>query len=322
MKNITKLTIIIFLILLCTLYSCRNEDIPTLTTSGITSITTTSAVSGGNIISDGGAEITSRGVCWNSEGNPTVANKTTSDGTGTGSFNSNLMHLIPNTYYHLRAYATNRIGTGYGDEQGFATLDLARDSINDVDGNTYLTVMIGTQTWMAENLKTTKYNDNTSIPLVTDNSEWNNLNSPGYCWYNNDALTYKSDYGALYNWYTVATMKLCPSGWHVPTDDQWLILETYLGGESVAGDKLKETGQTHWIISNAGVTNETGFTALPGGGRVDGAFTSIGLAGAWWTSTAYDTQNALCYELDADIVELLSGNLSKRLGFSVRCIKD
>ena len=185
MKNITKLVSLLFLIILSILYSCKNEEIPTLTTAEATGITTASAVSGGNITSDGGAEITSRGVCWNSQGNPTVANKTTSDGSGTGSFNSSLTQLLPNTYYYIRAYATNSAGTGYGDEQGFATLDLTVGSVNDIDGNTYKTVTIGTQTWMAENLKTTKFNDNTSVTLVTDNSEWSNLNSPAYCWYNN-----------------------------------------------------------------------------------------------------------------------------------------
>jgi uncharacterized protein (TIGR02145 family) len=322
MIKITRLSVLGFLIISAILYSCRKEEIPAVTTADITSITTTSAKSGGNITSDGGAKITSRGVCWNSTGNPTVANKTTSDGTGTGSFSSSLTLLKPGTYYYLRAYATNNAGTGYGNEQSFATLDIITGSLDDIEGNTYKTVTIGTQVWMAENLKTTRYNDNTLIPLVTDNVAWSHLITPGYCWYNNDASAFKSDYGALYNWYTVATGKLCPSGWHVPTDLQWSELAEYLGGETLAGDKLKEEGEAHWTILNSGATNESGFTALPGGGRIDGSFVYIGTAGAWWTATAYDAENALCRELDNNIVELLKGYLGKNQGFSVRCIQD
>jgi uncharacterized protein (TIGR02145 family) len=321
MKKNSKLTSIVFLILFSILYSCKNEEIPTLTTVEITSITTTSAVSGGIINSDGGAEVSSCGVCWNTSGNPTIANSKTSDETGKESFSSNLTQLTPNTYYTVRAYATNSAGTGYGNELSFVTPDITIGSVNDVDGNTYKTVLIGTQTWMAENLKTTKYNDNTSIPLITDNTAWNSLISPGYCWYNNDASTYGSTYGALYNWHTAATGKLCPSGWHIPTDDQWTILSTYLGGESAAGDKMKEEGASHWKNFNNASTNVSGFTALPGGGRINGTFSYIEESCAWWTATVYDTENAYCRELDDNIVELMRGYLDKNQGFSVRCIK-
>lgn len=322
MKNIIHLIGSGFLIISGILYSCKRAEIPAVTTAEITSITTTSAKSGGNITDDGGAEITSRGICWNSTGNPLVANQRTSDGTGTGSFNSSLSLLKPNTFYYLRAYATNNAGTGYGNEVGFATLDITRGTVDDIDGNTYKTVSIGSQVWMAENLKTTRYNDNTLIPLVIDNTTWNHMITPGYCWYNNDASTFKSDYGALYNWYTIATGKLCPLGWHVPTDLQWSEMATYLGGETLAGDKLKEEGEAHWTILNSGATNESGFTALPGGGRIDGSFVYIGTAGAWWSATGYDAENALCRELDNDIDELLIGHLSKSQGFSVRCIQN
>ena len=160
--------------------------------------------------------------------------------------------------------------------------------VTDMDGNTYKTIRIGQQIWMAEDLKTSKYNDGTAIPLVTNNTEWAELTTPGYCWYNNDAATYKATYGALYNWYTVNTGKLCPTGWHVPTDAEWAILITYLGGESVAGDKLRETGTT-------GATNESGFTALPSGYRYDnGTFYYIGdELGAWWSATKLDASELL-----------------------------
>ena len=115
-------------------------------------------------------------------------------------------------------------------------------TVSDADGYVYHTVTIGAQVWMVENLKTTKYNDGTAIPLVTDSTAWAILTIPGYCWYNNDAVTYKATYGALYNWYAVNTGKLAPKGWHVPADAEWTKLITFLGGEDVAGGKMKSTG--------------------------------------------------------------------------------
>jgi len=322
MKNLMNITGLWFLIFTGILHSCKKGDIPVLTTAVITDITTTSVLTGGNIVSDGGSEITSRGICWNTTSNPTIANQRTLNGNGAGSFISNITLLMPGTYYTIRAYATNRAGTGYGNELSFVTLAIQTGEVDDIDGNTYKTVKIGTQTWMAENLKTTRYNDNTVIPRVTGNLSWSKLISPAYCWYGNDSSTYKPDYGALYNWYCVSTGKLCPSGWHVPTDDQWTILSTYLGGEDVAGDKMKEEGNAHWKIPNSGVSNSSGFTALPGGARVDGNFVVIGSTGAWWSVTENDTVNVWFRDLDDDVVPLLRGYIDKSTGLSVRCIKN
>lgn len=141
------------------------------------------------------------------------------------------------------------------------------NSIIDIEGNVYQTVIIGTQVWMAENLRTTKYNDGSSIPLVTEAAAWDDLNSPGYCWYDNDSINYKDTYGALYNWNAINTGKLAPVGWHVATDADWTTLTTYLGGDSIAGGKLKEQGTSHWAIPNTGASNTSGFTGLPAGFR-------------------------------------------------------
>ena len=199
------------------------------------------------------------------------------------------------------------------------------ETVTDFDGNVYNTVRIGTQIWMAENLKTTKFNDGADIPLVTDYSEWGNLTSPGYCWYNNDKYTYGGIYGALYNWYTVNTGKLCPEGWHVPSDVEWNVLENYLGGETVAGGKLKEAGTEHWEYPNTGATNVSGFTALPGSGRYQSEmFTEIGFFGNWWSSSQedqgfpYSVYRNLTY-FDGGIYWGGSGISD---GLSVRCIKD
>ncbi len=195
-------------------------------------------------------------------------------------------------------------------------------TVTDIDGNVYNTVTIGTQTWMAENLKTTKYNDGTNIPHVTDAAIWAGLSTPGYCWCENN-IANKTTYGTLYNWYTVNTGKLAPTGWHVPTHEEFTALETYLGGEEVAGGKLKEIGFTHWNDPNTGATNETGFTALPGGFcDANGLFGRPGNYGDWWTSTEAPSNSALSISLTFDHGNVNVYSVYKRRGHSVRCVKD
>jgi uncharacterized protein (TIGR02145 family) len=196
------------------------------------------------------------------------------------------------------------------------------DQIEDEDANIYTSITIGTQVWLVENLKTTKYRDGISIPNITDDAAWENLSSPAYCWYNNDALTYKATYGALYNWYAVNTGKLCPAGWHAPTYGEWGTLTTYLGGDNIAG-KLKEAGTAHWVSPNTGSTNESGFTALPGGQRSEGGVFDFALSnGLWWTSSEVSTQEAFGIWIATDLTEVNNSMEDKRQGYSVRCIKD
>jgi uncharacterized protein (TIGR02145 family) len=199
----------------------------------------------------------------------------------------------------------------------------ASGTVSDIDGNVYQTIAIGTQVWMVENLKTTRYNDGTAIPLVTGDSAWRNLKTPGYCWYNDSAI-YSNTYGALYNWYAVKTGKLAPTGWHVPSDSEWTVLVTYLGGETVAGAALKDTGTTYWLSPNTGATNSTGFSALAAGYRSNGngLFNLAGNTGYWWSSTAHDTTSSwirYMYYLNAS-VEPLFYNFD--CGYSVRCVKN
>ena len=175
---------------------------------------------------------------------------------------------------------------------------------------------------MAENLKTTKYNDDTSIPLVTDNTEWGNTSTPGYCLYNNTSL-YKDIYGALYNWFTVNTGKLAPTGWHVPTDAEWTVLTTFLGGEDVAGGKLKEVGTTHWTAMNAGVTNTSGFSGLPGGYRMwQGGFYDLADRAVFWSASEADNGDAWLRELHFSYETVNRFDWYQLHGYSVRCLKD
>ena len=225
--------------------------------------------------------------------------------------------LTPGTIYHFRIKATNELGTSSGGDHSFKTY-----VVEDADNNYYYSVTIGTQTWMLENLKTTRLRDGTAIQSATDNTAWKNLASPGYCWYDNNEAANKRLFGVLYNWYTVNTGKLCPAGWHVPTNAEWITLTNYLGGESVAGTKLKETGSTNWGALNTG-TNETGFTALPGGNRDDtGAFAGKGLYAQFWSmSTVLPTISyyAVLYHNSPSLVRGSNPNV---FGLSVRCIRD
>jgi uncharacterized protein (TIGR02145 family) len=194
----------------------------------------------------------------------------------------------------------------------------------DADENTYTTVTIGNQVWMAENLKTTKYNDGSSVPLIIDNLEWGNLSTPGYCWYNNDETTNKNVCGALYNWHTVNTGKLAPVGWHVPDYNEWQSLANYLGRYLVAGGKLKESGSTHWLSPNEGATNESGFSALPAGYRwdFDNSFIDKGICGVWWSSTDSNASIAWYRLAHHSNAVLPPGIQSKNAGFSVRCVRN
>ena len=321
---IYSILVICFLLMLSG--SCKKKDnnptsagpVPVLTTNAVGNITPTSATCGGNITSDGGSTVIARGVCWSTGQTPTISDNKTNDGTGAGSFTSVITGLSLDNIYYLRAYATNNSGTGYGSTMSFST-----QIITDIDGNYYHAVTIGAQVWLVENLKVTHYSNGNLIPNVTDDASWGNLTTGAYCDYNNDPVN-NTAYGRLYNWYAVADNRnIAPIGWHVPTDAEWTTLANYLGGESQAGGKLKETGTIHWQSPNTGATNETGFSALPGGYRYSvGAFYNIATNGWWWSSTetyvSYGWEQSMFYSNS----RTERNYTAKNNGLSVRCIKD
>lgn len=228
-----------------------------------------------------------------------------------------ISELTQGTAYHFRIKTVNTLGTTYGDDMYFAT------NMTDIDGNIYNSIILTSRVWLGENLKTTRYNDGSTIANMTDGTVWGAAATGGYCWYDNNSAAYKNLYGGLYNWYAVSTGKLCPAGWHVPTDVDWTILLNYLGGESSAGGKLKEAGIDHWISPNTGATNETGFTALPGGARsTSGIFNNINANGFWWSSTTINYPNAWGRRIIYDGNDILRISYDKNEGFSVRCIKN
>src|SRR5690554_3290636 len=298
--------------------SCKKDNsIPVLSTSAVTDITQTTAISGGNITSDGGATVTARGVCWSTGQTPTISDNKTTDGTGAGTFVSNISGLEPNTTYNVRAYATNSKGTGYGSAMSFTTKDGFTDPR---DGNVYQTVTIGTQVWMAENLK--------YLPSVvgpaTDSRKTAYYYVDGYDGTSVGAAKATANYttyGVLYNW--PAAMNACPTGWHLPSDAEWTELTDYLGGEGVAGGKLKEIGTTHWNTPNTDAINETGFTALPGGYRYDnGTFSRIGGTGGWWSAAENSADDASLRYMFYNYGLVSRYVNGKELGFSVRCLRD
>lgn len=194
-------------------------------------------------------------------------------------------------------------------------------TVTDIDGNVYNTVNIGTKVWMKENLRVTRYNDGTDIPIVTNGTTWAYLTGPGFCWYANDQASNGDTYGALYNWYAVNTLKLCPAGWHMPGEAEWTALTTYTGGLSVAGGKLKEAGTLHWASPNTGATNESGFTALPGGIRLgDGAYSSLGSQGVFWSSDSVSNVLAHARGLTFNSNAAMSSTNGTTQGLSVRCV--
>lgn len=275
------------------------------------------------ISNNGGSEVTARGVCWSTSDNPTIADNKTSNGTGIGSYTAQISNLVASSTYYVRAYATNIIGTSYGVS---LTINTYGVPVTDIEGNTYSTVKIGTQTWMAENLKTTKYRNGNSIGTTTPATLLISAESaPKYQWAYAGNESNVATYGRLYTWYAATDSRnICPTGWHLPTGAEWTALTTYLGGESVAGSKLKEAGTSHWQSPNTRTTNSSGFTALPGGYRSNnGTFYSIGFGGSWWSSTEAAADNAwyrsmIDYSDDA----LSFYGFDKTYGFSVRCIKD
>ena len=397
-------------------------ELPTVYTSSISKVGAYSATVGGSVSANGGADVTERGVYWGTSPNTETTGTKLAVGSGTGSFSSDLSSLTPGVTYYAKAFATNSVGTAYGEEKTCITLgsapivttldysDLTTNSVklygvinandlstvvsfeygttsaygssvnatvspvtgstdtvfaaltgltsntkyyyrvkavNDIgttyggdstfttvltgitgsvsdnDGNTYQTVGVGYQIWMTENLKTTKYNDGTAIPLVDKDTSWAKLTSPGYCWYGNNEAINKNTYGAVYNWYTVNTNKLCPSGWHVPSDDEFSALVKYLGGASKAGGLLKEVGLSHWNSPNAGATNQYGFNAVGGGMRLDdGRFDFVKVEGGWWGSTNYSDLNGSYLYLLFNYSNSFQGYTNKKFGKSVRCVKN
>lgn len=399
--------------------SASTKKLPVVTTMPVTTIFQTLATSGGSVSNDGGASILARGVCWSISSNPTIENEKTTDGTGTGNFTATASNLKPNTTYYIRAYATNVVGTTYGEEFIFKTLeatlpivytnsvlDISQTTANigckvletgnivitergvcwsttnnpaidgtkikntkggetyncylmalhpsttyyacayatnelgttygdvlsftteeailvtDIDGNVYPTVTIGSQVWMAENLKVTKYrNGNTIGTTPAYDTNISNYSQPKYQWaYRSDESNVET-YGRLYTWYAATdSREVCPVGWHLPSIIEWRTLAYFLVDN--VGGKLKETGTEHWYSPNNSATNETGFNALPAGYRYEYTFAFKGWIAFWWTNSHNGSDEAYQISIDGNYGIMFSDLYSKKYGYSIRCVKD
>ena len=291
------------------LISCFS--LPVISTTDLKNITFTSAITGGIISSNGGADIITRGVCWAKNSNPTIANTKSNDGSGIGAFVTEIKGLTAGTTYYVRSYATNIVGTVYGNEIKFTT-------------ENYNFITIGTQDWMTKNLDVVTYRNGDTIKQLTD--KWGSqVNGNGGAWsyYNNDPVN-GPIYGKLYDWYALIDYRgLCPVGWHAPSDNEWEILIKTLGGYALAGGKMKSTDSTLWKNPNKDATNESKFTGLPGGWRYPtGTFADIGSYGSWWSTTERVINEVWSIGLNYNNGTVVRGSINPKSGLSVRCIKD
>lgn len=296
-----------------------------LSIDSVISIFDTKALIKGHILNNGGTEILQKGFYYGESENLILNGSKIIVEEGNDEFSTYLIDLSPVTKYYVQSYAINEKGISFSKVINFTTKNIEGSTVQDYEGNIYKTVKIGEQWWMAENLKSTKYNNGdiigTTSPPTLDISL---KSSPKYQWaYNGDESNARI-YGRLYTYYTIIdNRKVCPSGWHVPSDSEWTVLTTYLGGENVTGGKIKEIETTHWNSPNVGATNETGFTALPSGIRYsDGSFHRINEECYLWSSTSYNADDAWRMNLSYGMRDIGRATDYKEGGFSVRCIKD
>jgi uncharacterized protein (TIGR02145 family) len=322
----------------------RELTVPLVVTNSVHTVTEHSAMVGGVVRDDGGSEIISYGICWDTQPDPDIEGKHKAFSEGTGPYSTSIKDLELSTLYYVRAFAINSTGLAYGNEVMFRTNDTP---VTDIDGNVYPTVKIGEQVWMAKNLAVSRYPDGTLVPYIPEQEWWDSLrvDEKGFCYYMNSNRN-RDIYGALYSWSAAVNGQdsihpeiepiqgVCPDGWHLPSDGEWKELEMHLGmsdreadGESWRGDiggKLKSTGRDFWLIPNEGATNETRFSALPAGDRFPkGEFFNLGYSTFYWTSSNYDTEYAWARGLGYLFDSMYRGHQdAKNFGFSVRCVKD
>jgi uncharacterized protein (TIGR02145 family) len=305
---------------------------PRVLTSDILNITSWSASSGGNVISDGGADVYAKGVCYSNNPNPTIHTSinVTYDGSGLGGFVSSITGLTNFTRYYVRAYAINTIGITYGDEKTFFTMPTpcpGAPIVSDVSGNVYETVQIGNQCWMKSNLRVNKYRNGDTITTGLAVSNWLSTTQGAFVVYD-DFSSNALVFGKLYNHYAVTDNRgLCPTGWRVPSDSDYLSLINNFGGLNIAGGALKDTVNLPniggWQNPNVGATNNSGFSALPGGLRdINGNFSGISLFSYWWTSTLLTGRYSVSYKLFSGNSQIYREVGTSTNGYSVRCLRE
>jgi uncharacterized protein (TIGR02145 family) len=324
MKTQNKFRLMIFIIISINLISCKKDDNilpPSVTTYSPLYISSTAATVGCIVESDGGSGIVDCGIYISTSQNPETSGIKLQIGNDTGVFLGQVTGFLPDVQYYVKAYAKNEKAESLGDQVDFTT----PGTITDFDNNIYETVKIENQLWMAKNLKTTRYRNGdligTTSPATADIS---GESTPKYQWAYDGNETNLAVYGRLYTGFVITDSRgICPTGWHVPTDNELTTLTSALGGESVAGGKLKEAGTTHWSSPNTGASNVTLFSALPGGYRyTGGSFHDIGLSGFLWSSTEFSADNIWNRVMQSNTSAFAKIINIKFNGLPVRCIKD
>jgi Fibrobacter succinogenes major domain (Fib_succ_major). len=294
---------------------------PVLETNSVVVKTYNSIACGGMITSDAGGQIVSKGVCWSENPEPSITDSKAVSTQEGNTYSCFVQNLKSNTKYYIRAYATNSVGTNYGSVKSFTLwLNYQESPLKDIEGNEYKSVRVGEQVWMQENLRTTKFQDGTSLTTLNLQSEWNEKNAPGY-YVNVDNVSF----GYIYNGYAISANKnICPAGWHIPTQAEWETLINYLGGYSVAGDLMKGSATMYWGKSGNDVYNLSGFTALPNGYVGSDGTSHDKLQDASFFVSTFDAQgNPSFSTIESDLSSIqLSQTSSKVSGVSIRCIKD
>jgi uncharacterized protein (TIGR02145 family) len=336
-----RLSNILFVLLAVGLLSsCSDDDdestpppppppvIATVNTNPVAPLANGTALVGGNVTSDGGAAVTRRGVTWGFVPNPNMTDNVVDVGQGTGAFSTTLSELSASTSYHIRAFAENSEGIAFGESRAFTTLgeiggvSTPGAGVTDIDGKFYPSVIINNKEWMSMNLAVKRFANGDDIPNVVQNNDWNVLTTPAWSTYlNNNDLGII--YGNLYNWHAVVDDRnVCPTGWRVPVQSDFIELIGFLGGELQAGGKIKETGVTLWLSPNTGASNISGLSGRPSGRRSNfGGFNEIGSQMVWWSATeALAGAQALFTTTGSAASELAPVPVTQ--GLAVRCIKE
>lgn len=343
-KNISLIKIIALTLFVAIFASCKKEAEPQLEIISINEISNSEALVLAKVEYESSNEIIEKGFVWSKQSGVNMENRLGSStfGGGSGEFSHRIVNLEESTVYYVKAYLISNDIAIYSKELSFKTLETPSniipcpgcETIEDIDGNIYRTTYVAQLCWLVENLKTTKYNDGSEIDNVTANQEWKSTTSGAYCAYDNDEENVEN-YGMLYNYYAVESGKLCPTGWHVATDEEWKQLESFVDSEfgphtdvwddegwrgSDAAVKLKS--ESGWLGS--GGTNDYGFTALPGGQRdeIAAMYQRKGEWGLWWSANEIEATNKYRRHISNHETKIARFPSHKNSGFSVKCVKD
>jgi len=302
----------------CKKYDKTNDLEISVTTLPADNITYSSATITGNIENDDSDPVTEKGFCWGNLPNPTIEGVKIERGKGVGPFTAELDGLSDGVNYYVRTYLVNSKGVKYGNQVVFSTLS---KPVQDIDGNVYSTVVIGKQVWMAENLRTSSYKNGNKIFFAKDESAWYSSEVGTYC-YQCHEPEYDAVFGKLYNKYIAKSQDVCPTGWHLPSSQEWNQMLDYLGGENVAGGKMKKVATDLWLYTSDNATNSSGFSGLPGGHYVSvGSNTGCNVSnmtysGYWWSS------NNQVFELNGSRDNVRITTALPTYGYSIRCVRD